>query len=90
MVTAARYDAVTVEDCVSEAGSSDPTTKWQLVTAAPGECCRWRASDGRWISIELGKGPRLGRAIVRDSTGREEETDSYEGALALARTWRAA
>ncbi len=68
--------------------SQDPTTRWQLVTAQPGECCRWRAHDGRWIAIELGKGVQLGRAIVRDSTGREVEVDSYEGALALARTWR--
>jgi hypothetical protein len=85
-----RYDAGTVEEPLGDSGGHDPMTRWQLVTAAPGECCRWRGSDGRWISIELGKGARLGRAIVRDSTGREEETDSYEGALALARSWRAA
>jgi hypothetical protein len=53
-----------------------------------GELARWEALDGRWVSIAEGYGASSGRSIVADSRGQCEAVDSYEDALALAKTWR--
>jgi hypothetical protein len=61
---------------------------WNQATAVPPESCRWVAVDGRWVSITLGHESDLTKVMVRDSSGRCELTDSYEEALALAKSWR--
>ena len=55
-----------------------------------GEAVRWNGVDGRWVSVTVGRGPDIGTGMVRDSSGLCEFVDSYEGALQLARRWRAA
>jgi hypothetical protein len=61
---------------------------WRLAHAALPECCRWECVDGRWVSLTLCHEEDMGKVLVRDSAGRAELTDSYEGGLALARRWR--
>jgi len=61
---------------------------WGLVPPRADESCRWETWDGRWVTIVIGTGDDLGKAIVADSTGRREVADSYEAALSIARTWR--
>ena len=64
---------------------------WRLASAKGTEATRWVSSEGQWIALticdeELG----LGLVVVKDSSGRHETVDSYEAALALAKSWRLA
>jgi hypothetical protein len=61
---------------------------WRTVPPRYGEAVRWECVDGRWVSVTVGHGENVGSVIVRDSSGRCEWIDSYEGALELARHWR--
>jgi len=61
---------------------------WQLVSPRGDENCRWECDDGRWVSVTLEVEADLSRAVVTDGTGRHEVADSYEDALAIARSWR--
>jgi hypothetical protein len=61
---------------------------WQLNVPEPGETFRWVNHDGRWVSAEIGQGDAVGKVIVKDSSGRIEYVESYEGAIELARVWR--
>jgi hypothetical protein len=54
-----------------------------LVPPKGDESCRWETLDGRWITIVVGAGPDLGKAIVADSTGRREVAARLS-AIALA------
>lgn len=67
----------------------DPSlvARWRLVPARAPESCRWQRPDGRWVALALGDGDDVGKVLVRDSDGRQELVDSYEGALELARSW---
>ncbi len=62
--------------------------RWRLVGAKAPESCRWECVDGRWVSLTLGQEAQVGMVAVKDSTGRMELVDSYEGALELAKSWR--
>jgi hypothetical protein len=62
--------------------------RWRLVAAKAPESCRWECVDGRWVSLTLGQEDRVGMVAVKDSSGRSEFVDSYEGALQLAKAWR--
>jgi hypothetical protein len=61
---------------------------WRMAHARHPECCRWECVDGRWVSLTLCHEEDMGKVLVRDSAGRAELTESYEGGLALARRWR--
>ena len=61
---------------------------WRTVPPCEGEAVRWQCVDDRWVSITVGHGEEVGTVVVRDSAGRCESIDSYEGALELARQWR--
>ena len=63
-------------------------SKWSRVAAKPGESCRWESIDGRWVALSVGSGVDLGYAFVTCSDGRKERGDSFEHALALAKSWR--
>jgi hypothetical protein len=62
--------------------------RWGLAAPKPGESVRWESIDGRWVSISLGHGASVGKAIVADSSGKSEAIETYEDALALAKLWR--
>jgi hypothetical protein len=66
----------------------DYVVRWRLVPAKAPESCRWQCVDGRWVSLTLGDGGQVGMVAVRDSDGRAELIDTYEGALELAKAWR--
>ena len=71
--------------------SLEPSTlnDWQMVRPRTQESCRWESVDGRWITLSLGSQvAEVGKVVVADSNGRRELIDSYEGALALAKSWR--
>ncbi len=65
-----------------------PMFTWRLVPPKKPETCRWESADGRWVALTLAPEPETVHATVSDSTGRRQAVDSYEGALALARSWR--
>jgi hypothetical protein len=64
-----------------------PTFTWRLVPPKKTEDCRWESADGRWVALLAREAETL-RVTVIDSSGRRQSVDSYEGALALARSWR--
>ncbi len=66
--------------------SSGYFPKWARVPPEKNEACRWESVDGRWIVLVLDKAP--GKVLVMDDRGRREIVDSYDGALALAKSWR--
>lgn len=66
----------------------DEVIPWRLTRAERGESCRWVCVDSRWVSVSLGEGEEMGKVLVEDSSGQREVVGSYEGALALAKTWR--
>lgn len=61
---------------------------WRTTRPHRGEAVRWECVDGRWVALSVGHGASLGTVVVTDSSGRCESLDSYEDALALAKTWR--
>ena len=61
---------------------------WRTAPPRDGEAVRWECVDGRWVSVTVGHGEDVGSVVVRDSSGRCESIESYEGALELARQWR--
>lgn len=61
---------------------------WRTTRPHDGEAVRWECVDGRWVALSVGHGASLGTVVITDSFGRRESLDSYEGALALARSWR--
>jgi hypothetical protein len=61
---------------------------WRLVTPRGPESCRWQCTDGRWVALTLGHDREIGAVVVTDSQGQRALSDSYEAALALARSWR--
>jgi hypothetical protein len=63
-------------------------TPWRPASPREDESARWECVDGRWISVSLGTGKRVGMALVQNSGVLCEWVDSFEGALALARRWR--
>ena len=62
--------------------------RWHAAPPKPNESVRWESIDGRWISISLGEGEEIGRAIVTSVDGRRAVVDTYEEALVVAETWR--
>jgi hypothetical protein len=67
--------------------SVDALATWRSRPPRDGESLRWESVDGRWVSITLGHGATAGTMLVVDSAGRCESADSYESAVALARSW---
>ena len=61
---------------------------WRTVPPRDGEAVRWECVDGRWVTVELGQDAHAGEAMVRDAAGKCEYVESFEAALALAKTWR--
>jgi hypothetical protein len=61
---------------------------WSLVRPNAGESCRWESVDGRWVALTIGSADELGRVIVTSSDGRREWVETYEDALATAKSWR--
>ncbi len=69
----------------------DQLVPWRLVAAHErknGESCRWECCDGRWVAVALGNDNEHRFVVVTSSRGKRELIDSYEAALALARSWR--
>ena len=64
--------------------SSGYFPKWARVPPEKNEACRWESVDGRWIALVVDKQ----RVFVIDDRGRREVADSYDNALALAKSWR--
>jgi len=67
---------------------SQQLIRWHLAAARGNESVRWESIDGAFISISLGDGEDLGRAVVAGSDGRRAVVESYEEALVIAETWR--
>jgi hypothetical protein len=67
---------------------SQRLVRWHAAPPKQGESVRWESIDGRWISISLGEGDDIGRAIVASVDGRRAVVDTYEEALVVAETWR--
>ncbi len=61
---------------------------WRLVSPQGAESCRWECVDGRWVALTLGHGDEIGSVIVTDGEGLRSRVESYEEALALARSLR--
>jgi len=62
--------------------------RWSAAPPRPGESVRWESVDGRTVSVSLGEGDDLGRAVIASSDGQRAVVDSYEEALVVAETWR--
>jgi hypothetical protein len=62
--------------------------RWHAAPPKNDESVRWESIDGRFISISLGEGEEIGRAVVADGEGRRTVVDTYEEALIVAETWR--
>jgi hypothetical protein len=62
--------------------------RWHAAPPKSGESVRWESIDGRWISISLGDGDDIGRAVVTSGDGGRAVVDTYEEALVVAETWR--
>lgn len=62
--------------------------RWHVAAARHGERERWETNDGRWVAVAAGHGASEGKAVVADSRGRFEAVDTFDDALALARSWR--
>ena len=71
-----------------ERRSTAEIVPWRMAPARGNESCRWQHFDGRWVSLTLCHGEDLAKVAVEDSSGRRELVDSYEDALALAKSWR--
>ena len=61
--------------------------RWHAAPPKAGESVRWESIDGRFISISMGEGDELGRAVV-SGDGQRTVVDTYEEALVVAETWR--
>jgi|GEM_PF-4805358 len=62
--------------------------RWRLVKPLKEESCRWECVDRRWVSLSIGRAAEAGKVVVEDNAGKRELADSYDSALALAKTWR--
>jgi hypothetical protein len=60
---------------------------WRTRPPRDGESLRWESLDGRWVAIAQGHGASAGSMLVADSAGRCESVESYDGAVALAKSW---
>ncbi len=67
---------------------SQRLVRWHAAPPKRGESVRWESIDGRWVTISLGEGDDIGRAIVASGDGRRAVVDTYEEALVVAETWR--
>jgi hypothetical protein len=65
-----------------------PASSWRVVSPRQPESCRWESDDGRWVAVTLGAADELCAVVVTASSMRRELADSYEAALALAKSWQ--
>ena len=65
-----------------------PVARWRVAVARPDEAARWTCMDGRSVTVIVGHGDDIGTVLVRSSDGRCERLDSYEEALAIAKSWQ--